>query len=261
MADAKKRVGRAYTGDDRPWRGRAVTVMGLGRFGGGVGVTRWLAGLGARVTVSDKAGADELAESVAALAGLDVALHLGGHDEADFVNCELLVVNPAVEFDSPLVAGARRAGAEITTEINLFLAYCRAAVVGITGSAGKSTTTAMAGAILARSRKVHVGGNIGASLLAELPAIAADHVVVLELSSFQLFYLPLLGRGPSVAVVTNLHPNHLDRHETMAHYADCKKNIFRFQQGGDVLILNRDGLVVAWASEAPGEVEFFSADD
>jgi UDP-N-acetylmuramoylalanine--D-glutamate ligase len=249
------------TGGEDKLSGRRVTVMGLGRFGGGVGVTRWLARQGARVTVSDRAPAEQLAESVAALKGLDVALHLGGHDERDFTGCDVLVINPAVAFDSPFIAAARRAGAELTTEINLFLARCPAPVVGITGSAGKSTTTAMAGAILAPRRPAHVGGNIGGSLLQSLDEIRRDHVAVLELSSFQLAWLPLLGRSPHVAVVTNLHPNHLDRHADMAEYADAKKNIFRFQRPGDVLVLNRDGAVADWAPEAPAKVDFFSADD
>ncbi len=246
---------------DRGWRGLRVTVMGLGRFGGGVGVTRWLARQGARVTVSDLAPAEELAESLAALGSLDVALHLGGHDPADIVNCDLLVVNPAVPFDSPYLAAARKARVKITTEINLFLARCRAPVVGITGSAGKSTTTAMAGAMLARHRPTHVGGNIGVSLLDKLEEIAADHVVVLELSSFQLAYLPLLRRSPRVAVVTNLHPNHLDRHESMEQYAAAKKNIFRFQGPEDLLVLNGDDAALAsWQAEAAGRVSFFSVE-
>ena len=244
------------------WTSRRVTVMGLGRFGGGVGVTRWLARQGARVAVTDLASAEQLRDSLARLEGLDLTLHLGGHDEADFVGCDLLVVNPAVPFDSPYLRAAREAGVEITTEINLFLARCPAAVVGITGSAGKSTTVAMAGAILAREKETHVGGNIGVSLLDKLGEIRPDHVVVLELSSFQLVYLPAVARSPHVAVVTNLQPNHLDRHGTLAEYAEAKKNIFRAQCPQDVLVLNRDDREVAsWAAEAAGRVELFSADD
>ncbi len=238
--------------------GAAVTVIGLGRFGGGVGVTRWLCGQGARVTVSDQAPAEELAESVAALDGLDVALHLGGHHTADITSADLLVVNPAVPKDAPLLAVAAAAGVPRTTEINLFLQRCRAPVVGITGSVGKSTTTAMTGEILARKLTAHVGGNIGRSLLEDLGAIAPDHVVVLELSSFQLEDLPLIGTSPHVAVVTNLSPNHLDRHGTMEAYAAAKKNIFRFQSADDVLVLNAsDPAVSAWAAEARSRVEFF----
>ncbi len=241
--------------------GKAVTVVGLGRFGGGVGVTRWLCRQGARVTVSDLAPEKELSESVDALAGLDVALHLGGHDEADFVSAELLVVNPAVPKDLPPLAAAMAAGVPRTTEINLFLQgleRCRAPMVGVTGSIGKSTTTAMIGAILERKRPTHVGGNIGRSLLEDLPTIAPDHVVVLELSSFQLEDLPLIGISPHVAVVTNLAPNHLDRHHTMEAYADAKKNIFRFQSADDMLVLNAaDPIVSTWAAEAPGRVATF----
>ncbi len=241
---------------------KRVTVMGLGRFGGGLGVTRWLVGQGARVTVSDQAEAEELAEPLAELAGLDVTLHLGGHDEADFTETDLVVANPAVPFDSPYLQAARAAGVELTTEINLFLARCAAPVVGITGSVGKSTTTAMTGAILSADRHTHVGGNIGVSLLENLPDIKPDHVVVLELSSFQLTYLPLLGQSPHVAVVTNLYPNHLDRHANLAEYADAKKNIFRFQGFDDVLIINRlDAELASWAGQAPGRTDTFSVTD
>ncbi len=239
-------------------RGKRVTVMGLGRFGGGVGVTKWLCGQGAKVIVSDKAPADDLAESVAALGGLDAELHLGGHDAADFTQTDLLIVNPAVAKDSPLLAASVAAGVPQTTEINLFLERCPARIVGITGSVGKSTTTAMIGEILARRFTTHVGGNIGKSLLEELPAIADDHVVMLELSSFQLEDVPLVGVSPQLAVVTNLMPNHLDRHGTMDAYGDAKKNIFRFQSAGDCLVLNSACPITRqWASEARGRVEFF----
>jgi len=240
--------------------GRRVTVMGLGRFGGGLGVTRWLCSRGAVVTVSDQADAEALAESVAQLAGLDVTLHLGGHHRDDLLGADLLVVNPAVPCDHPLVAAATASGVGRTSEINLFLERCRAPVVGITGTAGKSTTTAMTGAILARRLTTHVGGNIGRSLLESLDEIRGDHVVVLELSSFQLESLPLIGISPRVAVVTNLAPNHLDRHGTMKAYASAKKNIFRFQDAGGVLVLNAACEATAdWADEAPGRVERFDA--
>ena len=240
--------------------GRRVTVVGLGRFGGGVGATRWLAGQGARVTVSDAAPPEKLADSIRQLDGLDVALHLGGHDEADFLDAELLVVSPAVPPEMLLLKAARAAGVPCTTEINLFLQRCRAPVAGITGTVGKSTTTAMLGEILARRFTAHVGGNIGRSLLGQLDAIRPDHVVVLELSSFQLEALPRVGISPHVAVVTNLLPNHLDRHGTMDAYAAAKRNIFAFQKPSDVLVLNRDCPVTSqWAAGAAGRVEWFEA--
>lgn len=238
---------------------KRVSVIGLGRFGGGVGVTRWLCGQGAIVTVSDQADESKLTESVAQLAGLNVTLHLGGHRDEDFLKADLLVVNPAMPKEHPLLAKAAAAGVPRTSEINLFLERCSAPVVGVTGSVGKSTTTAMLGNILARRFVTHVGGNIGKSLLETLPDIQPDHVVVLELSSFQLEDTPIVGLSPHVAVVTNLLPNHLDRHGTMQAYGDAKKNIFRFQTPDDVLILNRqDAELCAWADEAKGKVAYFN---
>ena len=243
-------------------RGKRVTVVGLGRFGGGVGATRWLCSQGATVTVSDKAPASELVESIGQLDHLDVTLHLDGHREEDFLRADLLIVNPAIPRDLPLLQAAISAGVPLSTEINLFMERCPARIVGITGTAGKSTTTAMAAAALSTRYTVHVGGNIGISLLEDLPSIEPDHLVVLELSSFQLEDLPLIGLSPHVAVVTNLAPNHLDRHETMAAYSCAKKNIFRYQSPSDVLILNRaDPATSLWADEAPGCVEFFDAGD
>ena len=240
--------------------GKRVTVVGLGHFGGGVGVTRWLCKQGARVTVTDMAGRDKLTDSIAQLVDMDVTFHLGGHEEADFTHADLLVVNPAVPKESPLLQASARAGVARTSEINLFLERCPAPVVGITGSVGKSTTTAMLGEILKARHTTHVGGNIGGSLLQELDSIGPDHVVVLELSSFQLEDLPLVGVSPRVALVTNLKPNHLDRHGTMEAYGDAKKNLFRYQRADDVLILSADDPATAcWSCQAPGRVEFFHA--
>ncbi|MCP4375332.1 MAG: UDP-N-acetylmuramoyl-L-alanine--D-glutamate ligase, partial [bacterium] len=213
---------------------------------------------GADVTVSDRAGADELAESVAQLDGLDVKLHLGGHDPDDFLQADLLVVSPAIPANIPPLQAAAQAGVPRTTEMNLFLQRCTAPIVGITGSVGKSTVTSMVGDILASRFTVHVGGNIGKSLLGDLDAIKSDHVVVLEMSSFQLDEVEAIGVSPKVSLVTNLTPNHLDRHGTIAEYARAKQNIFRFQSESDVLILNSsDNALSGWADMAPGRVEFF----
>ncbi len=241
------------------YRDRAVTVMGLGLFGGGVGAARYLARCGARVTVTDLKDRGALAPSVAALEGVPVTLHLGGHREADFTGADVLVVNPAVPPSSPYLARAREAGAEITAEMNLFVEACPAPIVGVTGSSGKSTTTALLGAMLGRRRPTRVGGNIGKSLLEELDAIRPDEVVVLEMSSFQLQALAPLGWSPRVAVVTNLSPNHLDRHGTMDAYIAAKKTILRFQAADDLAVLGADDPEVrTWADAAPGRVAFFS---
>jgi len=217
--------------------GQRVVVMGLGRFGGGIGVTRWLVRSGAKVTVTDRASAEALADSVAQLSDADVTLHLGGHDPADLDDCDLLVVSPAVaKARSEFVQDALARGIPLSSEMNLFIERCPARrVVGVTGSVGKSTTTAMLGAILTSASsagflpRVRVGGNIGQSLLDDLAAMEPDDIVVLELSSFQLEDLAALAWSPPLAVITNIQPNHLDRHGTMEAYTEAKLNIVRFQ--------------------------------
>jgi len=229
--------------------------MGLGLFGGGVGAARFFARRGANVTVTDLKDTVALAPSVRALDGLPVTFHLGGHDPADFTEADVVVVNPAVPKESPYLTMARKAGATITAEMTLFVEACPATIVGITGSAGKSTTTTLAGAMLAKGGPTRVGGNIGKSLLEDLDAIRQNETVVLEMSSFQLEALAPLGRSPHVAVVTNLTENHLDRHLKMAAYIDAKKTILRFQAADDVAVLNADDPEVrTWADVGDGRV-------
>lgn len=249
--------------------GKRVLVQGLGRFGGGLGVTRWLVAQGAIVTVTDTEPAERLRASVEQLAGLPVQLKLGGHDLADFTHTDVLVSNPAVnKATSEHVQAALGAGVVVTSEMNLFLERCPALTIGITGSVGKSTTTMMtylavqaAVAGQADPPRVFLGGNIGKSLLLDLPTIRPQDIVVLELSSFMLEETPAVrgGWSPNIAVVTNLFPNHLDRHTTLAAYAAAKQNILRYQRPEDLAILNADHeLVARWASLARGRVVKFS---
>ncbi|MBM4020468.1 MAG: hypothetical protein FJ288_19475, partial [Planctomycetes bacterium] len=233
------------------FRGRAVTVMGLGLFGGGAGAARYLARAGARVTVTDLKDAGRLAASIEALKGLPITYHLGGHAAEDFTRADAVVVNPAVDKpESGFVRLARQAGAEITAEMNLFIEACPAPVLGVTGSSGKSTTTALAGDMLRLFRPSRVGGNIGISLLDELGDIRPDEWIVLELSSFQLEDLAALRWSPRLAVTTCISPNHLDRHKSMPAYIDAKKNIVRFQRPGDTAVLNADDPELAgWQAE------------
>ncbi len=197
---------------DHLLRGRKVTVMGLGRHGGGVAAARYCAQAGAIVTVTDVADARLLGDSIAVLPSIPIEnFHLGGHCEEDFHLAELVVVNPAVRPGNRFVETARRAGARITSETELFLDACAAKVIGVTGTVGKSTTAAMLAAILkAAGRRTWLGGNIGHSLLGDLPSMRSDHIVVLELSSFQLHWLSENARWPQGAIITNYSPNHLD---------------------------------------------------
>lgn len=240
--------------------GKRVTVMGLGLFGGGVGVARFLARQGAIVTATDLKDAAALAESLAKLDGFPITYHLGGHEAADFTDADLVVVNPAVPDDSPFLALARAAGVPLETEINLFFKLCPAPIVGVTGSNGKSTAASLAAHLLgAGPRRVWLGGNIGRSLLEELSDIRPEDLVVLELSSFQLERLEPTGLSPAVAIVLNLRPNHLDRHGTMERYARAKQPILRHQRPGDAALLNADCPIVStWAAIGAGRKLFFS---
>ncbi len=223
------------------FRNYRATVMGLGRFGGGIGAARFLAEQGAQVTVTDMKSEEELAESMAALDGLGIRFVLGHHDMEDFTSAHMVVVSPAVPRASEYVMAARKAGARMNSEIGLFFERCPGKIVGITGSNGKSTTVSLLDAILSRSGKRHfTGGNIGVSLLQKLPDMDHHDIVVLELSSFQLEWLDELGLSPEIACLLNIMPNHIDRHGSFENYRTAKSAIFSYQRTGDKCIIVRD---------------------
>jgi len=242
------------------YRGKKVTVMGLGLFGGGLGVTRFFCERGADVLVTDLSPPAKLAPSLKALEGYNVRYKLGFHDMADFTETDLVIVNPAVPPDSPYLEAAKRAGVPLDTELNIFLRLCASPVTAVTGTNGKSTTAALIHEIIRRTDdRALLGGNIGRSLLDVLDDTAPDVPVVLELSSFQLENLRWLGRSPHVAVVTNISPNHLDRHRTMENYIEAKRAILDYQDEEDVAVLNADDPVTAdMARHARGRVYTFS---
>jgi UDP-N-acetylmuramoylalanine--D-glutamate ligase len=217
-----------------------ITVIGLGRFGGGIAVSRWLAEQGANVLVTDEASEEALSESKAQLKDLSIEFHLGGHRDSDFTDADLIVASPAVPPQSRFLQIARQNKIPITTEIRLFIERCPAPITGVTGTKGKSTTTALLGAMLKTRYTTHVGGNIGRSLLFELPNIQPDHQVVLELSSFMLEYLQETHWSPHIAVVTMIAPDHLDRHGSLDHYVSAKKTLVEHQHPTDFAILNED---------------------
>lgn len=242
--------------------GAKVTVMGLGRFGGGIGVTRWLCQQGADVLVTDKDSAEDLADSIAKiqdLVGLGKAtLRLGEHNVSDFTACDLVIANAAVPkpWENRFLRAAQAASIPVTTEIALAIDSLRARgvtrTIGITGSVGKSTTTAMIHHALCATigtsgvgteqahTTVFLGGNIGGSLLTQLADIGPRAIVVLELSSAMLHWLHegLTPRwAPHVAVATNISANHLDWHGDFDHYAASKQHILRHQSADDIAVL------------------------
>ena len=215
--------------------------MGLGRFGGGIAVAKWLVGQGARVLVTDKDSRDSLADSIKQLAGLPIEFRLGEHRHEDFQNTSLVVASPAVPLNNLYLQTARAAGVPITTEIRLFLERCPAKrTLGVTGTKGKSTTTAMLGAMLAKKFRTHVGGNIGRSLLDILPQIAPDDLVLLELSSYMLEHLRPMRWSPHVALITMLAQDHLEWHGSVEAYLSAKAVLIEFQTPTDFAILNQN---------------------
>lgn len=226
--------------------GKRVTVMGLGRFGGGVGVTRWLAARGAIMLITDTDPADKLSHSIASIQPLidagKVRLELGRHEDSFFIDTDAVVANAAVPtpWNNRFLGAAQSRGVPILTEIGLAVAHLpsRSKVIGITGSVGKSTTTALVHHMLSTCGVDSIaGGNIGGSLLAELASgrITDQTWVVLELSSAMLHWLA--GWSPSHAVVTTFEPNHIDWHGSVDHYRASKMNLLRSQVLGDRAVL------------------------
>ncbi len=211
-------------------------VVGLGV--SGVAAATLLSGHGWTVTVNDRAGEADLAPRLAALpAGVRPAL--GSHPGSLLSATDLVVVSPGVPWGLPLLAEARRRGLEVIAEVELasrFLA--RTPIVGITGSNGKTTVTALTGEIVrAAGWRVGVGGNIGTAA-SELALTGGWDAVVLELSSFQLEGCSTL--QPRVAVLLNVSPDHLDRHPDMRSYVAAKARIFGRQTARDFAVLNAD---------------------
>jgi len=252
--------------------GKKILVMGLGRFGGGVGLCKFLAKQHAAVTVTDTADEHSLAESLEQLKHLSLEVHLGGHHKDDFHSADLIVVNPAVKKNSPWLTLAQDHHVPTTSEMNIFFQLCKAPIIAVTGTNGKSTTAAMIHTILAHALNqtpkpnythVWLGGNIGKeNLLQNVDQIQPRDLVVLELSSFQLHDLEQLRSSPHIAVVTNISPNHLDWHDSLESYTHAKQNILRFQQQSDHAVLNRqDPALSDWPHLTPAQIHWTHTDD
>ncbi len=237
-------------------KGRRVTVVGAAR--SGVAAAELLVRRGASVTLSDIRaqidGADRLRS-----AGVD--LELGGHDPATFTGADLIVTSPGVPLHTPAIEAARAAGVPVIGELELASRWLRGRVVAITGTKGKSTTTTLTGRMLeAGGHRVLVGGNIGHALSAQVDDSTDDTIHVVEVSSFQLEATEMF--RPSIAVLLNFSPDHLDRHASVAEYAGAKARIFANQRREDWAVLNaEDAATLQMAATGRAQRLLFSMRD
>ena len=233
-----------------------MTAVVVGAARSGVALANYLVDSGERVRVVDRKSEPELQDELTHLPP-SVELRLGGYDDSVLAGADIVYASPGVPWDSQLLNDARRLGIKVSSEIDLFLRLCPGTVVGITGTNGKTTTTALTGIVLATGdRPVLVGGNIGDTVLDRLDEVTPRHWVVLELSSFQLESVeePRL----HVGVILNISPDHLDRHGTFERYTDLKARAIEFAGADDFAVLNgRDQAVRRLASRTRARVVWF----
>jgi len=219
------------------WNGKRVVILGGARQG--QAAARWLAHHGAVVTVNDRRSAEEMTAARSALTGIPVKWVLGSHPVEILDTTDILCISGGIPLDNPLVATAVQRGIRMTNDTQIFLEVAPCRTVGITGSAGKTTTATLVGQMAKRadSQKTFVGGNIGDPLLNYVDEMEPEALAILEISSFQLEQMTV---SPDVAAILNITPNHLDRHGTMEAYTAAKRRILEFQPADSTAILNRD---------------------
>lgn len=240
------------------WKGKNVLVVGAARQG--ISASRFLVNQGAFVTLNDRQPSKELDPLVGDLKRMGVETQFGHHNLSLLENIDAICVSGGVPLDIPIIEKAREKNIPLTNDSQIFMESTNANIIGITGSAGKTTTTVMIGEIAKKGvnfgSKVWVGGNIGFPMIDYISEIQRDDWVILELSSFQL---ELMTISPSIAVILNITPNHLDRHESMQAYIDAKQHILDYQNQQDVTILNHDDNISAsMMNQAKGRVITFS---
>jgi UDP-N-acetylmuramoylalanine--D-glutamate ligase len=236
---------------ERLWKGKKVVIVGAARQG--LALAGYLLARGAQVTLTDKRPLAELVSAQQALADLSpqagsVRWVCGDHPLSLLEGADLLCLSGGVSPALPLAVEAQQRGIALSNDSQIFMEVAPCKVIGITGSAGKTTTTTLVGRIAQAAidlpqehppayRQAWVGGNIGTPLISVIDQIQAGDLCVMELSSFQL---ELMSGSPQVAAVLNITPNHLDRHATMQAYTAAKARILQYQSHGDSAVLGRD---------------------
>jgi UDP-N-acetylmuramoylalanine--D-glutamate ligase len=218
-------------------QGKRALVVGLGK--SGVASALFLKSRGARVTVSDSKPEAELRNEILLLLDHGITVETGGHGDRTFRGQDLIVVSPGVPFDAPQLEQARALGEPVIGEVELAAQFLPGSIVAITGANGKTTTTTLAGKIIAGGKfPTLVGGNIGTPAISFADQARPDTWTVLEVSSFQLE--TIVSFRPQIAIILNITPDHLDRHKTFANYVNAKARIFENQQPEDFAVLNAD---------------------
>ncbi|MBI5071302.1 UDP-N-acetylmuramoyl-L-alanine--D-glutamate ligase [Candidatus Falkowbacteria bacterium] len=255
------------------FRDKKITVMGLGLLGRGIGIVKYLAGKGARLTVTDLKSAKDLASSIREIKNFlknkkwahPIKFILGKHRPEDFKNVDMVFKAAGVPLDSPFIAEAKKNGVPIFMDDALFAREAECKIIGITGTRGKTTTSNLIYEITKTTgKKTYFGGNVrGMATLPLLEKVKKNDFVVLELSSWQLQGWRDLGISPRISVVTNIYPDHQNYYKnSMAKYVHDKEAIFTNQTKNDFLVLNKN---CAWcrkfAKKAKGKVIWFSAGD
>jgi UDP-N-acetylmuramoylalanine--D-glutamate ligase len=237
-------------------KGKKVLVIGLAVSGSQT--VKALHSLGAQIKINDRKGKEDLKEAIAGLQGIKADFILGGHplEIADWP--DFAVISPGVPMDIPMVQRMKESGREVISEVELAYRLTSAPIVAVTGTNGKTTTTALTGEIFIRSgRNTHVVGNIGFPVIEVATSSRRSDILVAEISSFQLE--GIRDFRPKAAAVLNITPDHLDRHKAFDRYADIKARIFENQKSGDIAVLNADDPVTAsLADKCRAKVLYFS---
>jgi UDP-N-acetylmuramoylalanine--D-glutamate ligase len=238
-------------------KGKKVLVVGLGK--SGLAAALFLRRQGAQVTVSDIRSAESLAKEIPALLDEGIMVEAGGHGLLTFRKQDLIVVSPGVPLNTPELVQARNFGRPVIGELELAARFLKGKVLAITGSNGKTTTTALTGEILKEAGyRTLVAGNIGVAVVGLIDESTDDTWSVLEVSSFQLESTEEF--HPQIAVILNITPDHLDRHGTFENYALAKERIFAVQDASDRVVLNADNPRTAEAeARSHAQVYWFSA--
>ena len=241
------------------WKDKRVLILGAARQG--LALARWLSIHGAQVTLSDMRSEADLRDAKESLAEFGITWALGGHPLELLDSTDMVCPSGGVPLTLPIVAGAISRGIPLSNDSQIFMEVVPCKTIGITGSAGKTTTTTLVGnmAKLAYSDKAYVGGNIGDPLINYVDGMQVDDIAILELSSFQLEQMTV---SPNIAAILNITPNHLDRHGTMEAYTAAKARLLEFQSKDDVAVLGRDDKG-AWnlRNKVNGRLFTFSMDD